>query len=213
MKAFLSLLITTSLIMLIQFYATGSVSKEKSSVTFVRNTALPSLPKYNEEKMKTYADAAKVFIRQKKYNPTCCFLIDMSLPSGQPRFFIYDLGKDSVIKAGLVAHGNCYQEWLEGRKYSNTVGSGCTSLGRYRIGNPYTGMWGYSYKLHGLDSTNSNAFERTVVLHSHRCVPDESTDDEICQSNGCPTVAPGFLAQLKSIINNSARPVLLWIYQ
>lgn len=80
-------------------------------------------------------------------------------------------------------------------------------------GNPYTGMWGYSYKLHGLDSTNSNAFERTVVLHSHRCVPDESTDDEICQSNGCPTVAPGFLAQLKSIINNSIRPVLLWIYQ
>lgn len=213
MKAFLSLLITTGLILLIQFYATGSFSKENSSTKSVRKNVFPRHSTYNEEKMRTYADAAKVFIRQKKYNPACCFLIDMSLPSGQPRFFIYDLGKDSVLQSGLVAHGNCYQEWLEGRKYSNRVGSGCTSLGRYRIGNPYTGMWGYSYKLHGLDSTNNNAFERTVVLHSHRCVPDESTEDEICQSNGCPTVAPAFLAQLKTIINNSARPVLLWIYE
>lgn len=107
MKAFLSLLISASLILLIQYYATGSVSKEKPSTSSIRKNVIPRNPKYNEEKMKTYADAAKVFIHQKKYNPACCFLIDMSLPSGQPRFFIYDLGKDSVIKAGLVAHGNC----------------------------------------------------------------------------------------------------------
>jgi hypothetical protein len=137
----------------------------------------------------------------------------MSLSSGQSRFFIYDLKNDSVMNAGLVAHGNCFEYWLADRRYSNAVGSGCTSLGKYKIGNSYTGKFGYSYKLYGLDSSNNNAFERTVVLHSHGCIPETETADEICQSNGCPTVSPNFLEQLKKIINTSKKPVLLWIYE
>ncbi|HEX4876403.1 MAG TPA: murein L,D-transpeptidase catalytic domain family protein [Chitinophagaceae bacterium] len=164
-------------------------------------------------KLGTKADEARSFIKQKGFNNNHCFLIDMSLPSGQNRFFIYDLKKDSLQSAGLVAHGNCYEYWLEGRKYSNKVGSGCTSLGKYKIGGHYTGKWGYSYKLYGLDSSNNNALERTVVLHSHSCVPETEVTEEICQSNGCPTVAPIFLEQLKQIINASKKPVLLWIYE
>lgn len=164
------------------------------------------------EKIQGKVTEARKFIQQKKYNTSFCFLIDMSLPSGQKRFFIYDLKNDSVKIAALVAHGNCFEYWLEGRRYSNKLGSGCTSLGKYRIGSSYTGKWGYSYKLHGLDSSNNKAFERTVVLHAHSCIPDEEVTDEICQSNGCPTVSPAFLQQLKNIINSSDKPVLLWIY-
>jgi hypothetical protein len=43
-------------------------------------------------------------------------------------------------------------------------------------------------------------------------VPETGTTDEICQSNGCPTVSPGMLLKLKAIINNSKKPLLLWIY-
>lgn len=164
-------------------------------------------------KLKEKAGEAKSFVKQKAYNNNYCFLIDMSLPSGQNRFFIYNLKKDSLESSGLVAHGNCFEYWLEGRRYSNKVGSGCTSLGKYKIGNSYTGKWGYSYKLHGLDSTNNNALERTVVLHGHSCVPDKEVADEICQSNGCPTVSPAFLQKLKFIINSSKKPVLLWVYE
>ncbi len=164
-------------------------------------------------KLHKKAVEAKAFVLKKAYNDETCFLIDMTLSSGSNRFFIYNLKKDSLIDAGLVAHGNCFQEWLEGRKYSNVVGGGCTSLGKYKIGASYIGKFGYSYKLHGLDSTNSNAFERTVVLHSHSCVPETETTSDICQSNGCPTVAPDFLQTLKAIINNSKKPVLLWIYE
>jgi hypothetical protein len=166
-----------------------------------------------KEKLEEKAAAAKKFTQTKKYNEETCFLIDMSIASGKKRFFIYDLKKDSLMSSGLVAHGNCFENWLEGRRYSNVVGSGCTSLGKYKIGNSYTGKWGYSYKLHGLDSTNNNAFERTVVLHSHSCVAEDEITDDICQSNGCPTVSPGFLQQLKAIINTSSKPVLLWIYE
>jgi hypothetical protein len=165
------------------------------------------------EKLRFKAAEAKTFALNNRYNNGVCFLIDMSLPSGQTRFFIYDLKNDSLKTSALVAHGNCFEYWLGGRRYSNVVGSGCTSLGKYKIGSPYTGMWGYSYKLHGLDSTNNKAFERTVVLHGHSCVPDTEVADEICQSNGCPTVSPNFLLQLKSIINTSKKSVLLWIYE
>lgn len=163
--------------------------------------------------MRSKATVAKHFTHKKGYNENVCFLVDMSLSSGQNRFFIYDLKKDTLQSAGLVAHGNCFENWLDGRRYSNVVGSGCTSLGKYKIGVSYTGKWGYSYKLHGLDSTNNNAFERTVVLHSHSCVPENEVADDICQSNGCPTVSPDFLSQLKSIINTSGKPLLLWIYE
>lgn len=155
----------------------------------------------------------KEFVRHNNYNSGICFLINMSLPSGSKRFFIYDLKKDSVINAGLVTHGNCYQYWLEGRTYSNKVGSGCTSLGRYKVGKPYYGRFGLAYKLYGLDSTNNNALKRFVVMHSHTCVPDEETQDDICQSNGCPTVSPSFLRILQAIADKSSQPLLLYIYQ
>ncbi len=164
-------------------------------------------------KVKRKADEAKIFISKKGYNDQKCFLIDMSLPSSKNRFFLYDLKKDSIINKQLVAHGNCFEYWLEGRRYSNTVGSGCTSIGKYRIGNSYIGKFGFSYKLHGLDSTNSNAFERTIVLHSHSCIPDTEVADDICQSNGCPTVSLIFLQEIKKIVNASKKPVLLWIYE
>lgn len=186
--------------------------KDPVAATINGSAAATSGRAYNE-KLKQKAGVARDFVQKKGFNTTHCFLIDMSLPSGQNRFFIYDLKKDSVIQGALVAHGNCFEYWLEGRRYSNIVGSGCTSLGKYRIGQPYTGKWGYSYKLHGLDTTNNNAFERTVVLHGHSCVPEQEIRDDICQSNGCPTVSPAFLLELKSIINQSSKPLLLWIFE
>jgi hypothetical protein len=207
-----------SLFFVIIIIAASWLSK---TVTWKNNKAGVSPKKINKQFHDPSADKkltekvvlVKTFLRKKGYNNAICFFIDMSLPSGQDRFFIYDLQNDSLKSRGLVAHGNCFENWLEGRKYSNTVGSGCTSLGKYRIGAHYYGKFGYSYKLHGLESSNNNAFERTVVLHAHRCIPEREVAEEICQSNGCPTVAPGFLEQLKKIINTSKKPVMLWIYE
>jgi len=197
----------------ISWFSRTDFWKKTKALPLAKQEATYSLKSFAKEKLQQKASVAKLFVQKKNYNETICFLIDMTLPSGQNRFFIYDLKKDSIQKSALVAHGNCFQTWLEGRKYSNTVNSGCTSLGKYKIGSSYVGKFGYSYKLHGLDSSNSNAFERTVVLHQYKEVPDTEVRDEICQSNGCPMVSPKFFAVLKSIINESKRPVLLWIYK
>ena len=158
------------------------------------------------------AEEAKLFALKKGFNENYCFLIDMSIPSGQYRFFVFDLQKNEVVRSGLVAHGCGADYGRDGIKFSNINGSLCTSLGKYKIGSSYYGNFGYSYKLYGLDSSNSNAFERTIVLHSHERVPEAEQDDEICLSNGCPMVSVNFFSELKPLINSSKKPVLLWIY-
>lgn len=163
-------------------------------------------------RLKAHAATIVPYAKQHGYNTRFCFLADMQLHSGQNRFFVYDLTADSVLDAGLVTHGRCNQAWLAGRQYGNEVGCGCTSLGKYKIGKPYHGRFGLAYKLHGLDATNNNAFKRYVVLHSHECVPEnEVSPAPICQSDGCPTVSPGFLQKLAARINASEKPVLLLI--
>lgn len=165
------------------------------------------------KKARGKAREALTYARQKQFNTRVCFLVDMSIESGQNRFFVYDLIRDTLQNAGLVTHGRCNEDWLEGRKYGNTVGCGCSSLGKYKIGISYQGRFGLAFKLHGLEKTNDKAFARFVVLHSHSCVPETEVTEEICQSDGCPTVSPGFLQQLKPIIQESRKPVLLWIYE
>jgi hypothetical protein len=171
------------------------------------------LPGYSLKKLRLKADQARSFAVTKGFNDNICFMVDMSLPSGQNRFFVYNLKKDTLQNSGLVTHGRCNLSWLEGRKYGNTVGCGCTSLGKYKIGYSYNGRFGLAFKLYGLDKTNDKAFDRFVVLHAHECVPETEIADDICQSDGCPTVAPGYLQQLKPIIANSKKPVLLWIFE
>jgi hypothetical protein len=156
---------------------------------------------------------ARGYIAAHDFNATYCFLIDMRLPSGEKRFFVYNLQNDSVEMAGLVTHGSGVNNASNSPVFSNTPNSNCTSLGKYRIGKSYYGKFGLAYKLYGLETTNNKAFERFVVLHSHECVPnDEVAPQLICESWGCPTVAPEFLTLLKSVVDVSSKPVMLWIY-
>ncbi|MDP4260997.1 MAG: murein L,D-transpeptidase catalytic domain family protein [Bacteroidota bacterium] len=195
------------------WFSSSSLRKKNKTILLGITPKTHVLADLSIEKMRGKAGEAKRFISQNHFNESTCFLVDMSLPSGQNRFFVYDLEKDSITLSGLVAHGCCNQYWLEGRRYGNTVGCGCTSLGKYKIGNSYYGRFGLAFKLYGLDKTNDKAFDRFVVLHSHECVPTTEVKDDICQSDGCPMVAPSFLQQLKPIINGSKKPVLLWIYE
>ena len=160
-----------------------------------------------------HAQQLKTYAREKGYSTNYCFLIDMSVNSGLKRFFVYDLNKNTVALSGLVAHGSCDQLFLENAKYSNNPGSGCTSTGLYKVGKRYYGQYGKSYRLYGLQNSNSNAFKRAVVLHGLECVPDEeSYPKPICNSLGCPMVSISFLNKLSTLIDRSEKPLLLWVY-
>lgn len=148
-----------------------------------------------------------------KYSTKLAFLVDMRLPSGKNRFFVYDLSADSIRMAGLVAHGSGGNAFSLTPAFSNVNGSNCSALGRYRVGSPYAGQFGRAYFLYGLDTTNDQAINRHIVLHSYSCVPDGETDPfPICNSKGCAMVSPAFLQRLQPLIDASKKPILLWVF-
>ncbi len=164
------------------------------------------------QRLKVFGGDIKSYAKNGGYNNRYCFLIDMKRPSGSNRFFIYDMKKDSVIDEGLVAHGGG-RDATNSITFSNKPNSLCTSLGKYKIGASYNGSFGLAYKLYGLDKTNDQAFNRFVVLHGHSCVPDEEVaPGEICTSWGCPTVSPSFLTTIAGYIDQSDKPMLMWIF-
>lgn len=164
-------------------------------------------------RLKQKAETLRSYASQKGFSSRWCFLVDLSLPSGRNRFFIYDLVNDTVVKAGLVAHGSCNTRYLEKVWFSNQPGCGCSASGKYRVGSPYKGRFGKAFKLYGLDSTNSNAFARAIVLHAYEGVPEKETHPQpICNSLGCPMVSYGFLAEAAKMIEHSPKPILLYVF-
>lgn len=206
---FLLLFVAAATISLVAFFR---VEKKPSGKPKVSLKPASGIVNNGNLRVKSHAATLKSYAVKQQYNTRYCFLVDMKIPSGSNRFFVYDLKKDAVVAAGLVAHG--YGNSSGGNvNFSNQPGSNSSSLGMYKIGASYYGKFGLAFKLYGLDSSNSNAFNRFVVLHSHECVPEkEVAPQSICMSQGCPTVAPAFLNTLKSYLDNAGKPVLLCIY-
>ncbi len=222
-KGFLSRLAVLALFIMSCTASDKNKSREPSSpprktITKTTKTSAP-LKNTNEKISKTISLSNRAseiarYAEQKGFSNKYCFLIDMSLPGGRNRFFVYDLEKGSVAYAGLVAHGSCNERFLSRGRFSNLSGSGCSSLGKYKVGAFYYGSYGESFRLHGLDQSNSNAFPRGVVIHGYDCVPDEEIYPRVlCNSLGCPMVSYNFFDKLASIIKNSDKPILLWIYR
>ena len=167
-----------------------------------------------KEKLSTQIVEVKKLINNNlKYNNEIAFFIDMEIPSGKNRFFIYDLKNNKIVDKGLVAHGSGSETNVQGKlKFSNVDNSLCTSLGKYSIGNSYVGKFGKAYKLYGLDKTNSNAFDRNIVLHKYYDVPYNEQQNNICNSYGCPMVNEKFYSRIEKIIDNSQTKIILNIF-
>lgn len=163
---------------------------------------------------------ALAFCKQKGFNQHFCVLVDMSIHSGKKRLFIWDFSGDSLLLSCLVGHGCCDNNWgaddsKDAPKFSNIPNSHCSSLGKYKIGERAYSDWGIhiKYLLHGLESTNSNALSRYIVLHAW----EQVTDDEIYPSGtsegwGCPTVSNNAMRKIDALLKEEKLPTLFWIY-
>ncbi|WP_072970637.1 murein L,D-transpeptidase catalytic domain-containing protein [Flavobacterium saccharophilum] len=162
----------------------------------------------------TYINEVKRLVEgNKKYNNRIAFFIDMKIPSGKNRFFVYDLKKNKIIDKGLVAHGSGSETNIRGKlKFSNVPNSLTTSLGKYYIGKSYYGKFGKAYKLYGLDKTNSNAFYRDIVFHYYFNVPYQEQKGYICNSFGCPMVNKKYFERTAKIIDGSESKIVMSIY-
>nr|WP_208600645.1 murein L,D-transpeptidase catalytic domain family protein [Pedobacter terrae] len=143
-------------------------------------------------------------------------MVDMSIHSGKNTFFVYDFKQKKITIEGLCAHGVGGGSTPIKPVFSNKEGSYCTSLGKYKVKGRAYSNWGIHvhYKMYGLEKTNSNAFNRIVVLHSYSPVPGQEIYPQTLfgQSAGCPVLSDVTMKKVDTLLKNRKKPVLLWIY-
>jgi hypothetical protein len=169
------------------------------------------------EHLRLKADSAKGYCKSKGFSEQYCMLVNFRIHSGKQRFFVWDFEKDTVLYSSLCAHGMGWESTPEKPVYSNDGGSYCSSPGRYKIGVSSYSQYGIHihYKLHGQDFTNSNAYKRIVVLHSHSPIPDRDIYPShlpLGYSLGCPVISDAAMRKADSLLKDSKKLVLLWIY-
>lgn len=180
------------------------------------STAPTSATKFKQKTVE-----AALYCKNNKLNTKYCILVDMSIHSGKNRLFVYDFEKESIILQGLCSHGCCDKNWgsddtKNSPVFSNVSESHCSSLGKYKIGKRGYSNWGINvnYKLHGLESSNDNAYSRVIVLHSWNMVPDiEPYPNGTPEGWGCPAVSNTLMTKIDAILKASNQPILLWIYK
>lgn len=93
-------------------------------------------------------------------------IVDLGAHSAQRRFFILDL-ETGDVEGWHTTHGSGSDADHDGyaESFSNTPGSLASSLGAYRTGERYTGRWGLSLRLDGLQASNDQARARAIVIH------------------------------------------------
>ncbi len=175
----------------------------------------------NVEFTKSKAKQAFEYCKTNNFNTDFCILIDMSLHSGVKRFLVWDFKLDTVLHKFLVGHGCCDNSWKrdfskENPTFSNTDGSHCSSLGKYKIGERGYSSWGVNvkYVLHGLESTNNNAQKRYIVFHSWEVVEDEEVyPNGTPEGWGCPAISNNSFKMIDPLLMSSTNAVLMWIYK
>lgn len=119
-------------------------------------------------------------------------VIDYSMPSTQPRLFVFDVAARKLLFKELVAHGKNSGDNIT-KFFSNSEGSLATSMGLFVTANTYIGSNGYSLRLKGLDDGfNDRAWSRAIVMHGASYVSNAASRalGRLGRSWGCPAVRP-----------------------
>ncbi|WP_238984480.1 murein L,D-transpeptidase catalytic domain family protein [Billgrantia kenyensis] len=118
-------------------------------------------------------------------------VIDFSLPSTEPRLWVFDLAEERLMFEELVSHGQGTGDAMA-ETFSNVQGSHQSSLGLFRTMNSYYGRNGYSLRLEGLETgVNDLAYQRAIVIHGADYVSEDfiRQTGRLGRSQGCPAVS------------------------
>lgn len=189
-----------------------STAQNKQEKQKEMETTLKSLREKSKE--------AFAYCKDNNLNTDFCILIDMKIHSGKNRMFLWNFENDTVERAALCAHGvgkDNIQSTEDTPIFSNIEGSLLSSLGKYKLGARAYSQYGINihYKMHGLENTNSNAFKRYIVLHSHKPVKDDEIYPNhmlLGWSQGCPVTSNEMMTYLDKKLQQTKKSVLLWIY-
>jgi len=120
-------------------------------------------------------------------------IADFGTHSAVPRFHFANL-ENGTVRSFRVAHGTGSDPEHDGflKWFSNTPGSNATSRGAYVSWEWYTGKYGTSVRLGGLDPDNSNTLDRAIVMHAADYATQTHVErwGRLGRSNGCFALSP-----------------------
>ncbi len=133
-------------------------------------------------------------------------LIDYSRPSTEPRLWVIDLSSNRILCRSLVAHGiNSGKKYA--KHFSNLEGSLKTCLGVFITKNSYMGKYGYSLRIHGLESgINDCAERRAIVMHGDSCASKYFLllKGRLGYSHGCQAIEPQLASTIINLIKEGS---------
>lgn len=155
------------------------------------------VPKALLAKALSYYDANK----SRLGNTELIGVIDFSQHSSKERFYIIDMSSGHV-ETYQTAHGKNSDQNNDGyaERFSNEDGSEMSSQGIYVTAETYYGSNGYSLRLDGKSSTNSNARKRAIVIHPADYVQPGRTG----RSFGCPALDTRYAEELINRLKGGA---------
>jgi len=173
-------------------------------------------PKMSGRKCRERAIEALEFCEKRKLNREICIFVDYSLHSGVDRLMVWSFEKNKPLYSCLVSHGRGSDQERGAmayvKEFGNVPESNLTSLGKAMVGERYKGSYGTSYRLHGLEKSNSNMQRRAIVLHGWRAVRNfVSYPLATVGGLGCPAVSHKAMSELDSYLKDRSR-VLIWSY-
>jgi hypothetical protein len=122
--------------------------------------------------------------------PRTLTVIDYSLPSVEPRLWVFDVATGQVLFKELVAHGRNTGENMAAH-FSDAMNSRQSSIGLFVARDTYIGSNGYSLRLDGLEpGFNAHARDRAIVMHGAPYVDASlaAKQGRIGRSWGCPAL-------------------------
>lgn len=122
-------------------------------------------------------------------------VVDFDLPSTSKRLWVIDMKTHRVVYNTWVTHGSG-SGGLYADRFSNQPGSLKSSLGAYITGKTYYGKHGLSRRIHGLESTNNNAYARSIVIHGANYIGNGRTG----RSWGCFAVPQNEVERLIRLV-------------
>jgi len=151
------------------------------------------------------------FCKNNNLSTEYAVFVDFSKHSGRERYMIYSFSQHKVIYRCLCATG------LSKNKFSNKPGSNLSSIGKYRITNGIHMMsiGREGLVVDGLESTNSNARNRKILIHHSEVLnsfPKSIFPIPILGkgiSHGCFSITSEGIRKTQEL----PKPALLWAYE
>jgi hypothetical protein len=142
---------------------------------------------------------------------TIACLVDFSKPSYEKRLWIVDLKNGNCLYSTWVSHGKGTGRSAQAKKFSNVLGSECSSLGRFLPAEVFSAKHGLSLRLVGLDAgVNDLALPRGIIFHAADYVNEYNAKVLKRQGNsqGCFAVPPNDIKKVINLLKGNAAFIL-----